>query len=98
MNILQKNVGPNENNNIIALHSYSLSLSLKDRAHMTHNNTTRVSCPEMIVFAHCTIPFCVCKHKYIQHGDGGKITLFVQIISPSNYDEEEEANFNCVAF
>jgi hypothetical protein len=25
---LSKNVGPNENNNIIALHSYSLSLSL----------------------------------------------------------------------
>ncbi len=65
-----KNVGPNEKNNIIALHSYSLSLSHKDRAQTTHN-TTRMSCPEMIVCAHCTIPFCVCKHKYIQHGYHG---------------------------
>jgi hypothetical protein len=96
-----KNVGPNEKNNIIALHSYSLSLSHKDRAQTTHN-TTRMSCPEMIVCAHIAQFLFVCASINIFSMDimavVGKITLFVQIISPSNYDEEEEANFNCVTF
>jgi len=81
---------------IALLFSLSLSLppSLKDRAHTTQHEC-RVQiwlCVHIAQFlfvcAHCTIPFCVCKHKYIQHGChgyGGK-----QIISPSNYDEEKQ--------